>query len=428
MSLKWLFIGILMTLLPLFSYASNLKELIDLSLKNENYLIRELTHLKAISEKKSVSRAYLPELSVQGGYVNNSLDRFLTDPKSSLFAKISLKFLLYDGGKREANLRALNFGEKLANLAKEQSKNYLALNATTLYLNYQSMQGLIVASEQKELYLQSTLERLEEFYKAGLAAKDALESVRAKYHLTRLELHKNRLKLIEIEKNLQELSGEDFTPKGEAKLKDPSYESGENLDTLIAKEQANIAKSKLSSARAEYLPKIFIQDTFGLYKNNYGIEFPPIFAAMGGNFLDDYFKEKARNNQFLIGFEWKIFDFFSTSAKVEKERLEYQIQSLNANYTERKNKLELIFLEKELKVLGEQIKALELANEAASLAFESVDKKYTAGLNSYNDYLEALENKFKAQSDLQLARNEFEIAKARYFFVAGLDIKERISQ
>lgn len=428
MQLKWLFGGFLLTLFTSFALASNLNELIDLSLKNENYLIRELTHLKAISEQKSVSRAYLPELSVQGGYVNNSLDRFLTDPKSSLFAKLSLKFLLYDGGKREANLRAVKMGEKLANLAKEQSKNYLALTATTLYLNYQSMQSLIIASEQKELYLQSTLERLEEFYKAGLAAKDALESVRAKYHLTRLELHKNRLKLIEIEKNLQELSQKDFTPNGEAKIREPSYESGENLDTLIAKEQANIAKMKLDAARGEYLPTLFIQDNFGLYKNNYGIEFPPAFAAMGANFFDDYFKEKARNNQFIIGFEWKIFDFFSTSAKVETQRLEYQIQALNANYTERKNKLELVFLQKELQVLGEQIKALELANEAASLAFESVDKKYSAGLNSYNDYLEALENKFKAQSDLQLAKNEFEIAKARYFFVAGLDIKERISQ
>lgn len=424
MKFKWLFISIL----PLFTFASNLSELINLSLKNEEYLIRELTHLKVMSEKKSVSRAYLPELSLQGGYVNNSFDRFLTDPKNSLFGKLSLKFLLYDGGKREATLEATKLAEKLTNLAKEQSKNYLALSATTLYLNHQSMQSLVIASEQKELYLQSTLERLEEFYKAGLAAKDALESVRAKYHLTRLELHKNKLKLIEIEKNLQELSQQEFIPQGEAKLKDPSYQSAQNLDTLIAKEQANVAKAKLDMAKSEYLPKFFIQDTFGLYKNDYGIEFPPLFTEMGGDFMDKYFKEKAYNNQFIIGFEWKIFDFFSTSAKVESQRLEYQIQSLNAHFIERKNKLELIFLQKELAMLGEQIKALELANEAASLAFESVDKKYTAGLNSYNDYLEALENKFKAQSDLQLAKNEFEIAKARYYFVAGLDIKERISQ
>ena len=454
MGLKWLFVGVLETafkrlyisilkasslskilsilgvfviLLPHLANASNLGELIDLSLKNEEYLMREFSALKAQSERKSVSRAYLPELSLKGGYLNNSFDKFITSPQNSLFAKLSLTLLIYDGGSREANLRALERGEKLASLAKEQSKNYLALSAATLYFNYQSLQSLIKASEQKELFLKNTLTRLEEFYKAGLAAKDALESVRAKYHLTSLELHKNRLKLMEVEKGLKELSQRDFAPQGEAKLKDIGYESGKSLEIDIAKEQANIAKSKLSTAKSAYLPKIYLQDNFGFYRNNYGINLPPQLNAMGLN-LDEYFKKNAKNNEFFIGFEWKIFDFFSTSAKVEKERLEYQIAALNANYVERKNRLETEFLQKELKVLNEQIEALTLANEAASLAFESVDKKYVAGLNSYNDYLQALESKFKAQSDLELARNEFEIAKARYYFISGLDIKERIEQ
>ena len=175
------------------------------------------------------------------------------------------------------------------------------------------------------------------------------------------------------------------------------------------------------------MPRIFLQDNFGFYRNNYGINLPPQLNTMGLN-LNEYFKKNAKNNEFFIGFEWKIFDFFSTSAKVEKERLDYQIAALGASYAERKNRLEMSFLQKELKVLGEQIEALKLANTAASLAFESVDKKYTAGLSSYNDYLQALESKFKAQSDLELARNEFEIAKARYYYTLGLDIKERIEQ
>lgn len=428
MKLKWLFVSILIPLLTSISFASNLNELINLSLKNEEYLMKELASLKAHSERQSAIRAYLPSLSVQGGYMSNSLDRFATDPRTSLFTKLSLNFLLYDGGKREATLEALKFGERLANLAKEQSKNYLALSATTLYLNYQSMQSLIKASEQKELYLKNTLTRLESFYKAGLTAKDALESVRAKYHLTSLELHKNRLKLIEIEKNLQELSQTRFTPQGIAKIKEPSFESVNSLDTLIAKEQANIARAKLDSAKAEYLPKFFIQNNLSFYQNNFDLEIPPPLAAMSADFVDKYLKKHSRNNQIILGFEWKIFDFFSTSAKVETQRLDFQIQNLNAQFSERKNKLELDFLRKELKVLGEQIEALNLANEAANLAFESVDKKYSAGLNSYNDYLEALENKFKAQSDLELAKNEFEIAKARYYFNAGIDIKERIVQ
>ena len=77
--------------LPLFVFASNLNELINLSLKNEDYLIKELALLKAQSERKSAFRAYLPELSLQGAYVGNSLDRFASDPKESLFTRLSLK-------------------------------------------------------------------------------------------------------------------------------------------------------------------------------------------------------------------------------------------------------------------------------------------------------------------------------------------------
>ena len=422
MGFKWLFLGIL----PLFVFGSNLDELINLSLNNEAYLSKELALLKAQSERKSAFRAYLPELSLKGGYMGNSLDTFLSDPKDSLFARLSLNFLLYDGGKREANLKALEFAEKLAHLAKDQSKNYLALSAATLYFNHQSMQGLIKTSEQKELFLKNTLNRLESFNKAGLASKDALETVRAKFHLSSLELHKNRLKLIEIEKNLQELSQKNFIPQAGARLKDLGFESANNLDLLIAQEQANLAKARLNAARAEYLPRFFIQNNISWYKNNFDISVPPLFEAVSADFIDKYFKKNSRNNQFILGFEWMIFDFFSTNAKIEAQRLDLQIQRLNLNYVERKTRLDLDFLRKELEILKEQIGALSLANEAASLAFESVDRKYSAGLNSYNDYLQALESKFKAQSDLELAKNEFEIAKARYYFLSGLDIKERI--
>ncbi|TQR60269.1 TolC family protein [Campylobacter troglodytis] len=422
MGFKWLFLG----LLPLFVFGSNLDELINLSLNNEAYLSKELALLRAQSERKSAFRAYLPELSLKGGYMGNSLDTFLSDPKDSLFARLSLNFLLYDGGKREANLKALEFAEKLAHLAKEQSKNYLALSAATLYFNHQSMQGLIKTSEQKELFLKNTLNRLESFNKAGLSSKDALETVRAKFHLSSLELHKNRLKLIEIEKNLQELSQKNFIPQAGARLKDLGFESANNLDLLIAQEQANLAKARLNAARAEYLPRFFIQNNLSWYKNNFEISVPPLFETVSADFIDKYFKKNSRNNQFILGFEWKIFDFFSTNAKIEAQRLDLQIQRLNLNYVERKTRLDLDFLRKELEILKEQIGALSLANEAASLAFESVDRKYSAGLNSYNDYLQALESKFKAQSDLELAKNEFEIAKARYYFLSGLDIKERI--
>ncbi|EAI4879778.1 multidrug efflux RND transporter outer membrane subunit CmeD, partial [Campylobacter jejuni] len=151
---------------------------------------------------------------------------------------------------------------------------------------------------------------------------------------------------------------------------------------------------------------------------------PAPFANLADQFLEKY----SQGNQFILGMEWKIFDFNARAKEVEKERLNVQIANANARFSERKNKEELNYLDKSLKVLQEQILALNLSLNAANLAFESVDKKYQAGLVSYVEYLQALEAKFKAQSDLELAKNEFEITKANYYFNAGIDLNSKVKE
>ncbi|EAL5942249.1 TolC family protein, partial [Campylobacter coli] len=177
-------------------------------------------------------------------------------------------------------------------------------------------------------------------------------------------------------------------------------------------------------AKAEYFPKFYIQDNFNFYKNNYNPKVPAPFVNLADQFLEKY----SQGNQFILGMEWKIFDFNARAKEVEKERLNVQIANANARFSERKNKEELNYLDKSLKVLQEQILALNLSLNAANLAFESVDKKYQAGLVSYVEYLQALEAKFKAQSDLELAKNEFEITKANYYFNAGIDLNSKVKE
>lgn len=417
------FINIIL-FLPLVLFGSNLKELINLSQNNESYFIKQMQSEQANLNRQQAFRNYLPTLSLNSAYVANNKDRFITDPQESLFAKVSLNFLLFDGGAREANLRALESKEKLSLLDKEQSKNYLTLNAITLYFNTLSLEKILLANQQKVAFLKSTFERLQKFYNAGLSPKDELESIKAKYHLSLLELSQNELKLANIQKEIKILSHTDFKPKGDALLKNPQQEKSRNYEVMITKEQINLAKESVNLAKAKYFPKFYIQDNFSFYKNIFNPKIPTPFANLADNFLEKY----SQGNQFILGMEWKIFDFNARTKEVEKERLNVQIANANARFSERKNKEELNYLNKSLKVLQEQILALNLSLNAANLAFESVDKKYQAGLVSYVEYLQALEAKFKAQSDLELAKNEFEITKANYYFNAGIDLNSKVKE
>ncbi|EOH0019304.1 multidrug efflux RND transporter outer membrane subunit CmeD [Campylobacter jejuni] len=421
---KYLKSAIFLALYPLAMLASNLHEFIALSQNNESYLIKQMQSEQANLYKEQAFRNYLPSLSLNSAYVANNKDRFIIDPQESLFAKVSLNFLLFDGGAREANLRALESREKLSLLDKEQNKNYLALNAITLYFNTLSLEKILLANQQKVSFLKSTFERLQKFYDAGLSPKDELESIKAKYHLSLLELSQNELKLANIQKEIKILSDTDFKVQGNAFLENPQQEKSQNYEVMIAKEQINIAKESVNLAKAEYFPKFYIQDNFNSYKNNYNPKVPAPFANLADQFLEKY----SQGNQFILGMEWKIFDFNARAKEVEKERLNVQIANANARFSERKNKEELNYLDKSLKVLQEQILALNLSLNAANLAFESVDKKYQAGLVSYVEYLQALEVKFKAQSDLELAKNEFEITKANYYFNAGIDLNSKVKE
>ncbi|EAI6932155.1 multidrug efflux RND transporter outer membrane subunit CmeD [Campylobacter jejuni] len=421
---KYLKSAMFLALYPLAMLASNLHEFIALSQNNESYLIKQMQSKQANLDKEQAFRNYLPSLSLNSAYVANNKDRFIIDPQESLFAKVSLNFLLFDGGAREANLRALESKEKLSFLDKEQNKNYLALNAITLYFNTLSLEKILLANQQKIAFLKSTFERLQKFYDAGLSPKDELESIKAKYHLSLLELSQNELKLANVQKEIKILSDTDFKVQGNAFLENPQQEKSQNYEVMIAKEQINLAKENVNLAKAEYFPKFYIQDNFNFYKNNYNPKVPAPFVNLADQFLEKY----SQGNQFILGMEWKIFDFNARAKEVEKERLNVQIANANARFSERKNKEELNYLDKSLKVLQEQILALNLSLNAANLAFESIDKKYQAGLVSYVEYLQALEAKFKAQSDLELAKNEFEITKANYYFNAGIDLNSKVKE
>ncbi|TNB63450.1 TolC family protein [Campylobacter helveticus] len=413
---------LVLILTPLILKASNLNELIELSLKNESYLIKELQNLQSIAQKDAAFNAYLPSLSLNSGYMANNKDRSLIDPNESLFSRLSLNFLLYDGGKREAHIKSLKLKEILTRLDKKEQKNLLALSATTLYFNYLSLEEIVKANEQKKAFLKQNLIRLENFHKAGLSAKDELESIRAKYHLASLELSQNLLKIENLKKELFILATKEFTPLGKASLKEPRKSQSQNIKVLKAKEQIYLANEGVSMARAEFFPKFFVQNHLSFYENNHNPKIPAPYQNLGA----EMFNKSGTTNQILLGLEWKIFDFGARNKELESKRLNVQIQKANYALLKRQNEEELKYLEKNLSVLKEQIKALKYSLNAANLAYESVDRKYNAGLCSYVEYLGALELKFKALSDLELAKNELEITKANYYFTAGLEINKEI--
>ncbi len=413
-------------LLPFLVFATNLKDFIELSLKNETALIKENELLKASTQRQKALSAYFPSINLESAYNANNGDVFIDRAKESLYASFSLSYIIYDGGKREAYLDGTKSMQNIAFLNLKLNEQDIIYKACVLYFNYLSLEKIISANKAKEAFLEDSFKNTERLFKAGLKSKEARQSINAAYEQSKIERMKSELRLFELQKEILILAKEKFTPKKEEFLQEPRYQSPDNIELKILKEEENLASLNLDMARSEFYPHFYIQNSYGFYQNYFDFSLPAPLPVFASDFMDKYFKKYSQNNSFVIAMRWKLFDYKLRSAEVEEKRLDLYSKKLQRRLKERQNKAELEYSLKELQVLKEQINTLNLALEASKLSFESIDKKYKSGLASHNEYLKALDDKFISISRLELAKNDFEIAKARYYLLAGLDIRERI--
>ena len=367
----------------------------------------------------------MPSLSLEGSYGKNAITFPSIVAKESAGVLARIDFLLYDGGAREARLKMSQLLKNKAVIASDEAKNYLAFKAVNLYFNAAALENIITAKQAQANFLKGVLDKLEKANIAGLAAKDELENVRAKYHLsnsTQLE-YKNKMEQILNEINL--LTGEKILPVAGAKMADISSNlASKNAELDRLSQDIFLGEAKLSEIRAGFLPQIMLYDTYGFYKNNYDIDLGRLSSYR--SYVDKYLKEDTHGNKFGIAFKWKIFDFFATSKISQAQKIALDEARLNLEYKKRENETRLKNLQSEIVVLTSKIASLNEYVKASDLALKASYEKYNSGLLGYSDLLEALSQKFDAISLFESAKDELEIKKAEFFFENGEPILERI--
>ena len=417
---KFLFI-----FLPIFLLGSNLSMIANKAMQNEISKIKELELKRAKLSDEATLSSYMPSLSLEGSYGKNASTFPSVVAKESAGVLARIDFLLYDGGAREARLKMSQLLKNKAMIASDEAKNYLALKAVNLYFNALALENIIAAKNAQANFLKGVLDKLEKTNIAGLAAKDELENVRAKYYLansTQLE-YKNKMEQILNEINL--LTGEKILPVAGAKMADISSNlASKNAELDRLSQDIFLGEAKLGEAKAGFLPQILLYDTYGFYKNNYDINLGRFSSYR--SYVDKYLKEDTHGNKFGIAFKWKIFDFFATSKISQAQKIALDEARLNVEYKKRENETRLKNLQSEIVVLTSKIASLNEYVRASDLALKASYEKYNSGLLGYSDLLEALSQKFDAISLFESAKDELEIKKAEFFFENGEPILERI--
>ena len=415
-------------------FEGNLPELILAAQSSNLAQISNYEPQKAQLQKDAVKSAYMPSLTVEGGYSFLSGDINVLRPQRAATARAILELAVYDGGKREALLSSLSHLSAAEILKNEDYQNLLAFNATKLYFSFLSLGELAIAKEGEINYLKNALNRLEKYYRAGLSDESEYEAINARYAMAlaeRLEITQNQN---EIKNQIYALTGRDIKPVAGSRIaflddenSAPQKNTKPELEALRLNFAAALEDEKITASETN--PQIFIKNTYTFMRTHYDRNLLPAqYRSALEPYFDDFFKPNLNTNELILGFSWKAFDFGANKKRREIKRINALQAKLNLDQKRLQNELNLTNIKNDLKTLEQKIAAGESALNSAQTSLNAVSKKYEAGLLGYVEFLNATAQSFSAGSALELSKSKFEIKKAEYLYERGGKIAENIEK
>ena len=400
--------------IPIFLWSQNLNELLDLSLKNQ--LIHSYKHnLDAVKkEYESVKSAYLPSLDISAKYG-------ITDNETSSVAKKagsiagSINYTVYDGGKKFDVYDAYETKIKSSKINVEALKNDISLIVINHYYNYLSLISQKDAKLKEIEQLDSQMERLNRFLKAGTTTEDEVQKIISRVENAKFNLQEIELQIITILHKLEYLVGTKVDITAGSTIKDLKDFTDDNKRFDIQSLEYDL-ETKLSNSKAEksaYLPTIILDNTYTYYDLDYNNQ----------TYQDSTIDHQ---NILSLNLKWNIFSFGETKNKYESKYKEYLASKSNYEYEKNKAGVDLQLAQKAYKIAKTKIKSAQANLKAAQSTYEVIKSKYENGLIDNVAYLESLSEKFEAISQLKTSINDLEIKKANIVYQSGKKLQEYI--
>lgn len=402
-----------MLCLPIFLYSYTLDELLELSHKNR--VVESATHILTSKEQlyESSKSSYLPSIDVGANY-QNAYKETGAVAQNSLKFQASLKYTIYDGGKKQSLYNQLESSIDSSKSTIEATKNSISLDIARLYFEYFSLEADREATIQEIEQLKEEFKRVELFYKAGSVTRDEVAKIDSRVKNALVSLQEIELKSQKVTYTLEYYVSKSVDHiDGHATIKLPK-EQNEALradikaleyDATSVLHEANIKKS-------QNMPVVYLDDT--LSHSNYFFD---------NKSLDNGFLVENQNIA-MVNVSWNIFDFGSRTKAYESKLQEYLSKKSTIEYEKNRADVDYRLAKKSLTIAQVKVESTKVAFEAASLAYELIKFKYQNSTIDNVAYLLALSEKFSAQRDNQRALYDLEVKKAELIYFSGKDIKE----
>lgn len=374
---------------------------------------------KAEASVKEARTAYLPAVDGTGSamYIPNldELQQFgiQRDDLELYQAEIAAQQAIYAGGKVRLSNQMAKKGREIAENAQIKQKADIILQTDKAYWNLAAMQEQIKVVDRFTEALDSLEEQLQASYDLGLVPKSEVLKVtvsKNEAEVTAVEV-RNAIRLLQmnlariigrpLDERLLAIEKPDMPNKDRRFTNNPPNENVANRPEIkILENQVNVAEIEKKLTRADYLPQIGAQVSYGY------LEAPDISSGS--------WQLNAGASLSIPIIHWREKKHRSQKAEISKQMAKLELQ----------NTRELVNLEINQAWLklreGEEKIRLASKNQAeARESLEEVEISYNAGLNTITDLLNARVARQRAEASLIKARSDYQILKTEWQKATG---------
>ena len=411
-----------------------LEECIDIALTNNLSVQRAKNDaLIASSNKKQALLNFLPSLQARlnydvftGTFWDDNAARQVTEVSNSSRPNISSNFIVFNGLRNHYNRKQRSDEFNASNYAVEGAKQTVQTNVISFYLNLAADKENLKISEGRLDLLTQQLEREEKREEAGVGRIEEVYNLRSQVANEKLNLitlqntyKRDKLLLIQAlqEVNAQDIEISDLEISDEEVEKEiDSYQQVIDKSTLFSPslKSANYSlaasKNAFRAAQADRYPTISLYGEIGSRYSSNGATNP----ETGDPEPDASFFDQLDYNQFEyanISLNIPIFTRGVTNnniqiAKINMLNAELDLRQAEMDLTNAVQQayLDLVTAKSTYDAAKENLIALEKS-------FNFMKLRYTSGNSDFYAYLESLNNKNRAEMELNNAKYSIALRK-----------------
>ncbi len=406
----------LVLLLPVFIYAEELSFLIDSALDVNHRIKASILTTKAKKkELDSQKSTYYPTVDIGAAYVSfDKFSPFISGNTLNIYANAGID--LFDGFRKSSLVKQKKNLYESSQYDLDYAKKSLTLSIVQDFFNIKSSVSMLKALEEKSNQLKVDIKRIKKFKSAGLVSGDYVDKLNSTYDANRYDIDSLKLHIKVLKNNLFLKTGIKIKSLDDATILDPKnleFISSAAIKSLEKQSDALAAVADVTNSI--YYPHVRLEDTYGFFDH-----------SRDERLTDMGVKQIEKQNKISLTANMRLFD--NGSNKKQKQALLIQKQALNEkiNYQKLQEKIRYKLSIEALKTATLNIQSAKSAFISAKSAYKTIKAKFDAGIEDQVTYLDALSQKTAFWARYKKSQNDYEVAKANYYFAANKNIKEYI--